>query len=159
MSTLKPEATTGPPSDDSASQTACFCLTWFVELPAAEEHCCSLSHAAGCSPPIIWQQMQQRVGSPHTAPVALQIIIMKRNSLVYISRLVQTAGIALIVATLLIRPTMSQNSVTDGLLVSALSLLLLHICCLCLWQGCTSASAALLPSHNLGRAVLVLLLS
>lgn len=43
-----------------------------------------------------------------------EIIIMKRNSLVYISRLVQTAGIALIVATLLIRPTMSQNSVTDG---------------------------------------------
>ena len=67
-------------------------------------------------------------------PVALQIIIMKRNSLVYISRLVQTAGIALIVATLLIRPTMSQNSVTDGQLVSVLSLLLLQSCCLCLWQ-------------------------
>ncbi len=56
---------------------------------------------------------------------------MKRNSLVYISRLVQTAGIALIVATLLIRPTMSQNSVTDGQLVSVLSWLLLQSCCLC----------------------------
>ena len=75
------------------------------------------------------------MGTSHTAPTARQIIIMKRNSLVYISRLVQTAGIALIVATLLIRPTMSQNSVTDGQLVSALPLLLLQSCCLCFWQG------------------------
>ena len=91
---------------------------------------------------------------------------MKRNSLVYISRLVQTAGIALIVATLLIRPTMSQNSVTDGQLVSMLPLLLLQSCCMCFWQlvsvlpllllqscclcfwrGCTPAAAALVPFH------------